>query len=197
MDFHRLGGKSPEKHHQCQLLANWSIRTKFDPNHEVFYQVSVCDNVVRLQITIQFSGLREFNTDTCICCGSYHRKQSCYCLHNTWYIYIFQVPRRKQLIYVKLWCHVTLFNKAGVWKIPWWRHQMEIFSALLAICAGNSPITGEFPAQRPVSRSFDVLFDLRLNKRLSKQPCGWWFATPSHPLWRHCSELTVNMGPTT
>ena len=43
------------------------------------------------------------------------------------------------------------------------------FSALLAICAGNSPVTGEFPAQRPVTRSFDIFFDLRLNKRLSKQ----------------------------
>ena len=50
----------------------------------------------------------------------------------------------------------------------WWRHQMEIFSVLLAICAGNSPVPGEFPAQRPVTRSFGVFFDLRLNKRLSK-----------------------------
>ena len=46
---------------------------------------------------------------------------------------------------------------------------MENFSALLAICAGNSPVPGEFPAQRPVTRSFNVFFDLRLNKRLSKQ----------------------------
>ena len=45
---------------------------------------------------------------------------------------------------------------------------MESFSALLAICAGNSPVTGEFPAQRPVTRNFDVFFDLRQNKRLSK-----------------------------
>ena len=45
---------------------------------------------------------------------------------------------------------------------------MEIFSGLLAICAGNSPVTGEFPAQRPVTQSFDVFFDLRLNERLSK-----------------------------
>ena len=49
----------------------------------------------------------------------------------------------------------------------WWRHQMETFSALLAICTGNSPGTGEFPAQRPVKQSFDVFSDLRLNKRLS------------------------------
>ena len=41
---------------------------------------------------------------------------------------------------------------------------MEIFSALLAICAGNSPVTGEFPTQRPVTRSFDVYFDLRPNE---------------------------------
>ena len=46
---------------------------------------------------------------------------------------------------------------------------MEIFSALVAFCVGNSPVTGEFPVQRPVTRSFDVFCDLRLNKRLSKQ----------------------------
>ena len=67
----------------------------------------------------------------------------------------------------------------------WWRHQMETFSALLAICAGNSPVPGEFPTQRPVTRSFDVYFDLRPDKRLSKQSWGWWFETPSRPLWRH------------
>ena len=66
----------------------------------------------------------------------------------------------------------------------WWRHQMETFSALLAICAGNSPVPGDFPAQRPVTRSFDVFFDLCLNKRLGKQSWGWWFETLSHPLWR-------------
>ena len=70
---------------------------------------------------------------------------------------------------------------------PWWRHQMETFSGLLAICAGNSPASGEFPAQRPVTRSFDVFFDLRLNKRLSKQMWGWWSETLSCPLWRHCN----------
>ena len=69
----------------------------------------------------------------------------------------------------------------------WWRHRMETFSALLAICAGNSPIAGEFPAQRPVTQSFAAFFDLRLNKRLSKQTFGWWLETPSHPLWRHCN----------
>ena len=71
---------------------------------------------------------------------------------------------------------------------PWWRHQMETFSALLA---GNSPVPSEFPAQRPVTRSFDVFFVPRLNKRLSKQSWGWWFETLSRPLWRHCNDIPV------
>ena len=58
---------------------------------------------------------------------------------------------------------------------------METFSALLAL----SPVTGEFPSLRPVVRSFDVFFDLRLNKRLSKQSWGWRFEMPSRSLWRH------------
>ena len=70
-------------------------------------------------------------------------------------------------------------------KSSWWRHQMETFSALLALCAGNSPVPGEFPSQRPVTQGFDVAFDLRLNTRLCKQSWGWWFETPSRPLWRH------------
>ena len=68
---------------------------------------------------------------------------------------------------------------------PWWRHQMETVSALLAICAGNSPIPDEFRAQRPVTRGFDIFFDLRPDKRLSEQSWGWWLETPSHSLWRH------------
>ena len=72
--------------------------------------------------------------------------------------------------------------------LPWWRHQMETFSALLALCAGNSAVNGEFPTQRPVTWSFDVFFDLRVNKRLSKQSWGWWFETPESSLWRHCND---------
>ena len=72
----------------------------------------------------------------------------------------------------------------------WWRHQMEAFPALLALCAGNSSVTGEYPAQRPVTRCFDVFFHLCLNKGLSKQSWGWWFETPSRSLWRHCNECT-------
>ena len=80
----------------------------------------------------------------------------------------------------------TIYPGLGHGK-AWWRHQMETFFALLALCEGYSPVTDKFTSQRPVRRSFDVFFDLRLNKRLSKQSWGWWFETPSRSLWRHCN----------
>ena len=84
----------------------------------------------------------------------------------------------------------TLLHYTKLCASWWWRHQMEKFSALLAFCAGNSPIPGEFPAQRPVTRNFDVFFDLRLNKRLSKLSWSWWSETPSSSLWPHRNDLT-------
>ena len=109
-------------------------------------------------------------------------------------------------IYVKHWINGEWevgFHRPGrcpfwmtsnVESVPmsWWRHQMETFSALLAICAENSPVPGEFPTQRPVTRSFDVFFDLRPNKRLSKQSWGWWSETPSSSLWRHRNVITCS-----
>ena len=65
----------------------------------------------------------------------------------------YELPKMINGIYERLFIHLIL-------KFSWWRHEMETFSALLAICAGNSPVPGEFPAQRPVTQSFDVLFDL-------------------------------------
>ena len=57
--------------------------------------------------------------------------------------------------------------------VTWWRHQMETFSALLAICAGNSPVPGEFPTQRPVTRSFDVtLICARINAWVNNREAG-------------------------
>ena len=67
---------------------------------------------------------------------------------------------------------------------------METFSVLLVICAGNSPVTGEFPAQKPVTRSFDVFCDLRMNARLNNQSWAWCFETPTHPLWRRSNEYS-------
>ena len=99
-----------------------------------------------------------------------------------------------QLLIMSSWCSFY----GGKYMIPmsippcnsaaWWRHQMETFSALLALCAGNSPVTGEFLAQRPVTRNIDVFFDLRLKKQSSKQSRRRWFEKPPRSLWRHCNE---------
>ena len=67
----------------------------------------------------------------------------------------------------------------------------NIFRVTGPLC-GEFTGPGEFPAQRPVTRNFDVYFDLRPNKRLSKQSLGWWFETLSPPLWRHRNELELN-----
>ena len=111
-------------------------------------------------------------------------------IKNCWRVENQDGPRRKWTI-AKL---VMLSNTTrGIvpWRcesnypMAWWRHQMETFSALLALCAGNSPVSGEL--QRPVTRSFHIFFGLCLITRLSKHSRGWWFETLSHPLWRHCN----------
>ena len=112
---------------------------------------------------------------------------------NAWSFY----PQAAEVI-IHGWPHVTLLGGQHIicfaqffTSFPWWRLQMETYSALLAFCAGNSPVTGEFPTQRPVTQSFDIFFDLHLNELLSKQPWGWWFETPSSPLWRHSNMSDV------
>ena len=94
-------------------------------------------------------------------------------------------------LYKCMLTHYSMVTPYQLNNIPWWSHQMETFSALLAICAGNSPVIDEFPAQRQLTQSFDVFFDLHLNTRLSKQWWGWWFETHSCLLWRHCNNPCV------
>ena len=69
---------------------------------------------------------------------------------------------------------------------------MEIFFALLAFCGGNSPVTGEFPAQRPVTRNFDVFFYLGLYQQFTKQWTAGWFETPWRSLWLHCNDCSIS-----
>ena len=83
----------------------------------------------------------------------------------------------------------------------------NIFRVTGPLC-GEFTGPGEFPTQRPVTQSFDVFFDLRLNRRLSKQPRGWWFETPQRrqaiiwtnagilligPLWTNFSEIWIKI----
>ena len=94
---------------------------------------------------------------------------------------------------IKYEFHCFVFISSVIGGYTWWRHRMETFSALLVLCVGNSPVTGEFPTQRPVARSFGVFFDLRLNKRLSKQSRGRWLETPSRSLWHDCNVCGVDV----
>ena len=73
------------------------------------------------------------------------------------------------------------------WHTPWWRHQMETFSALPALCVGKPPVTSGFPSQRPVTLSFGVFLGVCLKKRLTKQSICWWFGTSWCSLRRHCN----------
>ena len=82
-------------------------------------------------------------------------------------------------------CSLRRYQQPSFW-LSWWRHQMEIFSALLAICAGNSPVPVNSPHKGQWCGALMVVFFyLRLNKRLSKQSWGCWFETLPRPLWRH------------
>ena len=104
-----------------------------------------------------------------------------------------KVKREKHLFGMSVWVWGLIHDKP-TWDLQsaWWRHQRETFSALLALCVGNLPVPGEFPPQRPVTQSFDVFFDLHLNKRLSKQWWGWWFETQSRSLWRQSNEQSTS-----
>ena len=86
------------------------------------------------------------------------------------------------------------YNRQSNYLSTWWRHQMETFSSLLALCVGNSPVTDEFPSQRPVTRSFNVFFDLPLNKRFSKQSIRRWPEKRSCSLWRLCNGMASRNG---
>ena len=101
----------------------------------------------------------------------------------------YQVITRADLHLVRATREVA--SSSRIINLIWWHHEMETFSALLALCEGKPPVTGWFPPQRSVTRSFDVCFDLRLNKRLSKQSTARCFDTPSCSLWRHCYEFSL------
>ena len=99
-----------------------------------------------------------------------------------WFIFIEIIEKGQKYLEIVEWLFYNVSQELSHW--GWEQDDVikrKTFSSLPALFAGNSPVTGEFPAQRPVMRSFDVFFDLWLNKRLSKQK------TPSFSLWRHCN----------
>ena len=103
------------------------------------------------------------------------------------------LPIEKQLLLRKIMFDFVLFRNMAVNSARLWPRQMETLPTLRAFWTGNSLVTGEFPAQRLVTRRFDAFFDLHLIKRLSKQSWGWRFETPSRPLWRPSDEIFLNV----
>ena len=88
------------------------------------------------------------------------------------------------------------------YKVLWLTYQGKARYTMMTSSNGNifrvtGHLCGEFtghrwiPSQRPVTRSFDVFFDLRPNKRLSKHSRGRWFESPSRSLWCHCNAQPV------
>ena len=117
-----------------------------------------------------------------------------YLCWNTWQLTHFNLDSKthnfpKSRYNLRKWWGIN-DPSAKLTTVTWWRHQME---TLLALCEGNSPVTGEFPSQRPVARSFGVFFDLRLNTRLSKPSRCRRFETPSRSLWRQSNDLMMFM----
>ena len=105
-----------------------------------------------------------------------------------------RIPNSRARLNIK-----TVFSGLGISiiKMSWSSDNMmtssngNIFRVTGHLCG---EFTGQLPTQRPVTWSFDVFFDLRLNKRLSKQSWGWWFETLSRPLLRHRNGLVFIMG---
>ena len=128
---------------------------------------------------------------------------------------VFCVTKRQSYIFhhqhlqytILMWSCVSATERMNTFEFPvsYCRsHHYKIGSNMMTSSNGNifrvtGHLCGEFtgpgeiPTQRPVTRSFDVYFDLRLNKRLHKQPWGWWFETPSWSLWRQCNGLDTRI----
>ena len=80
----------------------------------------------------------------------------------------------------------SFFLFTSISPVSWWRHQMKAFSVSLALCAGNSAVTAEFPSQRPVKQSFDVFFDLPAKK-------SWVTNHNACDLRCHCAHYDVTV----
>ena len=109
-------------------------------------------------------------------------------------------PRKGPVMRTMFPCH-DMINSPMIIREDAWYKRVSYFTMMTSsngnilrvtgLFVGNSPVTGEFLAQRPVTRSFYVLFDLRLNKQLSKHSWGRWFETSSGSLWRYCYGMSV------
>ena len=109
-------------------------------------------------------------------------------------------------VYIRSWHRWIVGSDLGMYLPIHVPTVMGLYLNMMTSSNGNifrvtGPLCGEFTGprwipctQRPVTQSFDVFFDLCLNKRLSKQSWGWWFETPPRPLWRHRNDHRWSKG---
>ena len=103
--------------------------------------------------------------------------------------------RLSRMVWYDVFKGSVLFTHQNLDQTPWWRHQMETFSALLALWGIH-----RWPVNSPHKASEAELwcvFYLCLHKRLSTQSWGWWYETPSRSLWRHCNVPGIKSRTTT
>ena len=112
-------------------------------------------------------------------------KEGCWC-QNTGQSAEFRIPK-EDAVGIFPYCMI-LFRTFSIIIFMMTSSNGNIFRVTGPLC-GEITGPGEFPAQRSVTWSFDVFFDLRPNKQLSKQPRGWWFEMPSWSLWRQCNVM--------
>ena len=102
------------------------------------------------------------------------------------YVVTFLIPVPTRFLLLIWWvksCRTVSKRRTDVLRSMMTSWNGNIFRVTGLLC-GDPPVTGEFLAQRAVTRSFGVFFDLFLHK----QSRGWWFETPTHSLWRHCND---------
>ena len=114
--------------------------------------------------------MSQFLKQSVIYCNSYIMWTSYSLFWLLWFVdfYLKQKPSTKwtsHFLNISTCYECGCINKLNSAVVPWWRHRMETFFALLALCVGNSPVTGGLPSQRQVMRSFDVWINGWVNNR--------------------------------
>ena len=105
-------------------------------------------------------------------------------------IFLFSVVRRHRYACWLLTFTITPMKhkNSPVLQRSWWRHEMETFSAFLALCEGNPPVIGGFPTNSSDAELWCFLWSA-FEQTLCKQSRRRWFETPSRYLWRHCNAM--------
>ena len=153
--------------HECLLKRLFSRRSKKTPKLRV---TGLCEG--NSPVTGEFPAQRASNAENVSIWWRHHGSAmviQLYCIN-------LRYCNMQHILYINVFANCTdLYNRSNAAQaqhddVIKWKH----FPRYWAFVRGSH----RSPVQRPVARSFDVLFDLRLNKQLNRQSWGWWFETP-------------------